>query len=73
MMETQKLELSKNQQKFVRACKRAGFMVYYTYSGRGMYGRTCPAANIPQYESFNTRAKYTWDGMGMGTVVYAPY
>ena len=72
-METQKQELSKNQQMFVRACKRAGHKVYYTYSGRGMFGRTCPAANIPQYVSFVTRAKCVWDNMGMDMVVYAPY
>ncbi len=70
-MEKSKTELSAKQKKFVKECEKAGLKVYYTYSGRGMFGRTCPAVNLDHASEFPSNpAKYSMDSMGLGVVVY---
>ncbi len=64
-------ELSKNQQKFIRSAKRAGIEVDMTYSGRAMFGRTCPAVRVDRPSDIPTRAHVAIDSMGKGVVVYA--
>jgi hypothetical protein len=64
--------LSENQKKFVRAAKKAGLEVY-SYSGRFMYGKKCPAVTVDGPGSFGTKAKVCWDNMAFQYVVYAPY
>lgn len=63
-------DLTDNQRVFVEDAEAEGLEVDYDYSGRGMYGRTCPAVRLKQYESFETSADCSQDSMGMGTVMY---
>jgi hypothetical protein len=70
VLEAAEPTLSENQKKFVRAAKRAGLEVFQ-YSGRGMFGRKCPAVSLDRGERFATRATTRTDSLGMGTVVYA--
>jgi hypothetical protein len=63
-------ELSKNQKTFVRSAKRAGLEVF-EYSGRGMYGKTCPAVLVSRFEKLKTRAITKTDSLGLDLVVYA--
>jgi hypothetical protein len=65
--------LSDNQKKFVRAAERKGLEVYYSYSGRCMYGDTCPAVDVNSLSDFKPRANFRTDNMGLGYVIYAPY
>ena len=64
-------ELTEKQKAFVRAVEAEGLEVYYTYSGRGMFGRQCPAVNLDGGESFGFRGS-SQDSMGLGTVIYMP-
>jgi hypothetical protein len=64
-------ELTENQKRFVEDALAEGLEVDYDYSGRGMYGKTCPAVRVDRYETFATRASYSTDAMGMGKVYYA--
>lgn len=66
-----KTTLSENQKAFVRAAERAGYDVDYTYSGRGMFGDTCPSIVVPRGRTFSTRARVEQDSLGLDTVVYA--
>lgn len=65
--------LTGNQFQFVVEAEEQGLEVDYHYSGRGMYGRYCPAVRIDNDEL--TRVKFTadvWrDNMGLGWVLYA--
>ena len=71
-MATPKPNYSKNQQSFIRKCKSSGLNLYYNYSGRGMFGDTCPAVNVDNLSDFpGNPHKYKIDNMGMGFVVYA--
>ena len=63
--------LSSNQSKFVRDAKNQGYEIDYDYSGRGMYGRSCPSVRLGRYETMKTKANVREDSMGMGKVVYA--
>ena len=67
-------ELTDRQKKFVSAVKRAGLgdSLYYTYSGRCMYGRKCPAVNVDYLVEFPSYKKYNTDNMGLGAVIYCP-
>ena len=65
--------LSANQKAFVRAAKRAGHDVFYTYSGRGMYGDRCPAFVTSPWAPFKSRARFQTDNMGRDVVIYAQY
>jgi|GEM_PF-4675745 len=65
-------ELSKNQQQFVDDAEEQFFKVDYMYSGRGMYGRRCPAVIEERGEArLNTTARISEDSMGLDRVVYA--
>ncbi len=64
--------LTPNQQRFVRDAEDQGFDVDYGYSGRFMYGQTCPAVRVDSVGEFGTKAATRWDNMGLGFVVYAP-
>lgn len=66
-------KLSANQKLFVKDAERAGLEVDYSYSGRGMYGKTCPSVNVDRLGEFGTRAKTQSDSMGLGYVIYARY
>lgn len=66
-------KLTARQRKFVKLCAEDDLGVYYTYSGRGMFGRTCPAINVDKLSavSFNPN-HYAVDNMGLGYVIYCP-
>lgn len=49
-----------------------GFEVDYTYSGRFMYGATCPSIRTDGPGDFRTESGYRWDRMGRGVVIYCP-
>lgn len=63
-------ELTVQQMKFVLQAERDGFTVDYSYSGRFMFGRRCPAVRCKHGE-FGYRGSST-DQMGVGVVVYMP-
>ena len=66
------MELSKNQQQFVKKAESLGYNVDYSYSGRGMYGKTCPAVRVEYKSDFpGAERKYQVDQMGKGYVFYA--
>ncbi len=65
-------ELSANQQQFVNDAEEQGFEVDYSYSGRCMYGRECPSVVVEGIADFSTKAKYSFDNMGLDYVIYAP-
>lgn len=62
---------SKNQLQFIEDAENCGLDIDYGYSGRGMYGDTCPAVRIDHPSEITTTAKWVMDGMGLGVVVYA--
>lgn len=63
--------LSDNQRQFVEDAMAQGFEVNYDYSGRGMFGRRCPAISLDRYTEFDTSADFSRDSLGMGKVYYA--
>lgn len=63
-------ELTTKQKAFVRKAKAEGFEVYYTYSGRGMFGRQCPAVNHKRAD-FGFKGA-SQDSMGLDQVTYMP-
>lgn len=65
-------KLSANQQVFVEDARMMDFDVDYTYSGRFMYGKQCPAVIIDSVGDFGTSADTLADNMGKGFVVYCP-
>ena len=67
-----KANLSDNQKLFVEDATEQGFDVDYSYSGRGMYGKTCPSIIEERDGSrFGTKARVSEDSMGRDTVIYA--
>lgn len=64
-------ELSDSQKKFVRKAKREGFEIRYDYSGRGMFGRRCPAV-VCAHGAFGYKG-CSADNMGLDMVYYMPY
>ena len=64
-------KLSDNQKIFVDDAHEQGLKVDYDYSGRGMYGKTCPCVVVPNSSSFNTKARVSQDSMGLDIVIYA--
>jgi hypothetical protein len=70
-MEKPNYELSETQIRFVRKAQRAGLEVDYGYSGRGMFGRYCPAVRLgkDQLGSFGFKGASS-DSMGLGQVIY---
>ena len=65
-------KLSDNQVKFCQDAEDEGRDIDFEYSGRGMFGKTCPAVRVTEDEDeFKSKAKTQTDGMGTGVVVYA--
>jgi len=67
------MDLSDNQHKFVEDAVAAGLEIDWNYSGRGMYGKGCPAVRVGEYEEFETTSRCSKDRLGLGTVYYARY
>jgi len=70
------MPLSENQQIFVDDAECHGLEVDYSYSGRGMYGKCCPAVRVDYRDEFDeecTEAAFSVDNMGLGWVVYARF
>jgi len=67
----EKRMLSDNQEQFVQDALAQGLEVNYDYSGRGMYGRTCPSVKLDRYDHFDSDTSYSKDSLGMGIVYYA--
>lgn len=68
-----KKNLSENQKMFIEDAEEQGFKVDYTYSGRGMYGKTCPSIiEERDGDRFGTKARTSSDNMGRDTVIYCP-
>lgn len=65
-------ELTENQELFIEDAENQGFDVEYTYSGRFMYGKQCPAVRIDYIGEFGTEARVASDNMGLGYIVYCP-
>lgn len=65
-------ELTVNQMTFVKDAVTQGVEVDFSYSGRGMYGKVCPAVRLDEFEAFGTKVEYSEDSMGKGRVLYAP-
>jgi hypothetical protein len=65
--------LTAAQKQFIKLAEEHGLAVDYEYSGRGMFGRTCPAVRLKGGEFFPGRVLgMQSDSMGLGTVVYVP-
>jgi len=66
-------ELSANQKKFVAKVKKEGLEkeLRFDYSGRGMFGRKCPAVVAPN-GAFSFKG-CSVDNMGLDMVYYVPY
>jgi len=64
-------ELSPRQKLFVKWANLQDTEneVYYTYSGRGMFGRQCPAINL-DHIPLNLPKHISYDNMGKGYVIY---
>ncbi len=65
--------LSNNQIQFCVDAEEQGMDINFAYSGRGMFGKTCPAVSVDDREDFSSESKKKFDGMGRGYVVYAQY
>lgn len=71
---TPNYELSDNQKLFVKDAEEQGFDIDYEYSGRGMYGKECPAVRVGRYEKeLVSHSRFNEDSLGMGVVQYAQY
>jgi hypothetical protein len=64
-------DLSENQIQFCKDAEDQDIDIDCSYSGRGMYGRQCPAVRLDRPNDIATRASVQTDGMGLGVVVYA--
>lgn len=70
----QTIKHSARQKKFIKAVENAGLEVNFDYSGRGMYGKTCPSVTVSSLADFpGNPYKYEVDNMGLGYVVYAQH
>ena len=63
--------MTKNQKQFISDAESQDIEVDMDYSGRGMYGKTCPAVYVASEGVFDTTAKYFVDSMGKGVILYA--
>lgn len=66
-------ELSSNQAVFCNDAEKCGLDIDFAYSGRGMYGKCCPAVRCDEHNDIATHAKVRVDGMGRGVVIYARF
>ena len=65
--------LSKKEQKFVEKAEELGYEVDMSYSGRGMFGATCPSVTVNNPNDFIAEMGMKglkWDNMGLSYVVY---
>ena len=69
-MPSQPDNLTATQKAFVKKALKEGFEVRYSYSGRGMYGRTCPAV-VHDAGDFGFKGA-SQDSMGLRVVTYMP-
>jgi hypothetical protein len=67
------LAYSENQLKFIEEADEQGLDIDYDYSGRGMYGDSCPSVTVEHTSDFKVTANYRTDSMGMDVVMYAQY
>ena len=65
--------LSENQIQFCKDAEDCGLDIDFSYSGRGMFGETCPSVTIPDRNDITTSAEVREDSMGRDVVVYAEY
>ena len=73
LSEEEQYALSENQAKFCNDADKGGFEIDWAYSGRGMYGRLCPAVVVETSHDFATKSKVREDSMGRDIVIYAQY
>ncbi|RII26747.1 MAG: hypothetical protein CXR31_10090 [Geobacter sp.] len=66
-------ELSANQFRFVVDALASGFDVDFTFSGRHMTGRCCPASYVNNFNDLITDAVVCRENSELGLVVYAMY
>jgi hypothetical protein len=64
-------KLSKNQAQFCNDAEESGLDIVWGYSGRGMYGKLCPAVYIDRANDIATHARVREDSLGLGVVIYA--
>jgi hypothetical protein len=64
--------LTPNQALFVNDALDEGRRVR-PYSGRGMFGKRCPAIEVEDLTEFKSRSEFTYDSMGLDYVLYAPH
>lgn len=67
-----KLIYSNNQLLFIKDMEENGYEIDYNYSGRGMFGETCPSV-VTDDNNLPTKAKLQVDSMGLSRVFYAQY
>jgi hypothetical protein len=63
------------EEKFTRICKDELGLEVRPYSGRGMYGRSCPAVEVDDEEGYQdliiaTGMRLKIDNLGLGYIVY---
>lgn len=64
---------SDNQKQFIDDALQQGLEVDYSYSGRCMYGETCPSVRVDCVTELNSESNYKWDQMGLGYVLYCSH
>ena len=72
MTQVPELIYSQRQLKFIDDAIKSGLRVDYTYSGRGMFGDTCPSVRVDEMNDLQTDTKPSCDNMGLGYVLYVP-
>ncbi len=64
---------SANQMKFINKANEEGYVIR-TYSGRGMFGRSCPGIVVDSPTDFSIgKGKTQLDNMGLSYIVYCQY
>lgn len=71
-MSDTKTTYTTNQKRFIKIAEKSGLEIDYGYSGRGMYGKTCPAVRVDSLSEWEGNPhKFQIDNMGLGYVIYA--
>jgi hypothetical protein len=66
-------ELSSEQMSFINEAEEQGHSVEYSYSGKYMNGRKCPAVFVDSLKDMRARGKSVqWDKVGSKFVIYCP-
>jgi len=63
--------LSDNQLQFCLDADEQGQEVNFNYSGRGMFGKSCPSVVVSDMNDMTTKARTRTDSMGLDLVIYA--